>query len=213
VIAIATGTLVANLYYAQPLVTSIAPAIGDRPPIWPAPSSASAQIGYMASALFLLVSLADLIENRTLVLVTPRQSRSWAWSARRCPRPRRSSSPASFLVGLCSTGAQVLLPFVAHLVPRGTSRPRRRQCPWRAVLSGHHAGQARVSVHRREFRLARRVLEFGGAHAGYRASPWAKMMPRYQPRAGMHYGRILASMAGLLRDGPALRLAGPPIRR
>jgi len=32
-------------------------------------------------------------------------------------------------------------------------------------------------------------------------------MPRRAPPAGMHYGRILASMAGLLRDLPALRWA------
>ena len=61
-VALATGALVANLYYAQPLVASIGPEIGLSPNIAGAVVSMT-QIGY-GLGLFLLVSLADLVENK-----------------------------------------------------------------------------------------------------------------------------------------------------
>lgn len=65
-LAFCCGAVVANLYYAQPIVELIAPQIGL--------SSANAslivsltQFGY-ALGLLLLVPLADLMENRRLVV-------------------------------------------------------------------------------------------------------------------------------------------------
>src|SRR5512147_306026 len=66
VLAIATGLLAANLYYAQPLIGEIGPEIGISPDLSGSLVSIT-QIGYGAG-LFLLVSLADLIENRRLVI-------------------------------------------------------------------------------------------------------------------------------------------------
>jgi predicted MFS family arabinose efflux permease len=114
VLAIATGALIANLYYAQPLVASIGPEIGIDPGLAGSVVSVT-QIGY-GLGLFLLVSLADIVENRKLVLVT------LGITALGLVGVATSTSAipffaASFLIGLCSTGAQVLLPFVAHLVP------------------------------------------------------------------------------------------------
>ena len=68
VVAVATGALVANLYYAQPLLAVIGPDIGVSPELAGSVVSVT-QIGY-GVGLFLLVSLADLVENRKLVLVT-----------------------------------------------------------------------------------------------------------------------------------------------
>jgi predicted MFS family arabinose efflux permease len=66
--------------------------------------------------------------------------------------------------------------------------------------------------------LARPVSLFIAAGFGWRAVFWssaglmlviglslARMMPRYAPRGGMHYGRILISMIGLFRTMPVLR--------
>ncbi len=200
VIAIATGALVANLYYAQPLVAAIAPEIGVRADLAGAIVSVS-QIGY-GIGLFFLVSLADLVESKTLVFISLAVTTSGligtAVSTAAVP-----FFAAAFLIGLCSTGAQVLLPFVAHLAPA-----ERRGRVVGNIMAGVLTG----------IMLARPVSLFIAASFGWRAVFWgaavlmigigvalARMMPRYRPRAGMHYGQILVSMAGLLRGVPALR--------
>jgi predicted MFS family arabinose efflux permease len=114
VIAVATGALVANLFYAQPLIASIAPEIGISADLAGSVVSIT-QIGY-GVGLFLLVSLADLVENKRLVLTTLTLTIvgliGAAFSTAAAP-----FFAAAFVIGLSSTGAQVLLPFVAHLVP------------------------------------------------------------------------------------------------
>ncbi|MFZ1430314.1 MAG: MFS transporter [Geminicoccaceae bacterium] len=199
-LSIATGTLVANLYYAQPLVATIGPEIGVTPDLAGSVVSVT-QIGY-GVGLFLLVSLADLVENRKLVLVTLAITALGLVGM----ATATSATPfflASFVIGLCSTGAQVLIPLVAHLTP-----PEQRGRVVGNVMAGLLTG----------IMLARPVALFMAASFGWRAVFWssallmvgiglglALMMPRYQPRGGMHYGRILISMAGLLRDIPFLR--------
>lgn len=200
VLAVATGALVANLYYAQPLVAAIGPEIGVSPDLAGSLVSVT-QIGY-GIGLFLLVSLADLVENRMLVLVTLGFTMLGLVGA----ATATSATPfflASLVVGLCSTGAQVLVPFVAHLAPE-KRRGRLIGNVMAAVLTG--------------IMLARPASLFIAASFGWRAVFWssaalmlvigvllANMMPRHQPRGGMHYGAILASMPGLLRDIPVLR--------
>lgn len=113
-LATAAGALVANLYYAQPLVASIAPEIGVSQDLAGSLVSVT-QIGY-GIGLFFLVSLADLVENRKLVLLCI------AGTTLGLAGTAVAGSPAVFFVsalaiGVCSTGAQVLIPFLAHLVP------------------------------------------------------------------------------------------------
>lgn len=198
--AVATGALVANLYYAQPLIADIGPAFGIRPDLAGSVVSLT-QIGY-GVGLFFLVSLADLVENRRLVLVTL----GCAVLALIGAATAGTAAPfflACFVIGVCSTGAQVLVPLMAHLAPEA----RRGRLVGR-VMAGLLTG----------IMLARPVALFIAAGLGWRAVFWgsaalmlaigvalARMMPRRTPPAGMHYGRILASMAGLLRDLPALR--------
>lgn len=199
-LAVAAGALVANLYYAQPLVASIAPEIGVGPDLAGSLVSVT-QIGY-GLGLFLLVSLADLVENRTLVLTTLAFTALGLLGA----ATAGSAAPffaASLLIGIASSGAQVLVPFVAHLAPE-KRRGRLIGNVMAAVLTG--------------IMLARPASLFIAANFGWRAVFFAsaalmvvigvllaKMMPRYTPRGGMHYGRILASMPALLRDIPVLR--------
>lgn len=66
--AVATGALVANLYYAQPLIGMIAPQLAIGPRLAGAIVGVT-QIGY-GVGLFFLVSLSDLVETKRLVLVT-----------------------------------------------------------------------------------------------------------------------------------------------
>lgn len=199
-LSIATGALVANLYYAQPLVATIGPEIGVTPDLAGSVVSVT-QIGY-GIGLFLLVSLADLVESRKLVLATLAIT-ALGLVGMATATSAQPFFAASFVIGLCSTGAQVLIPLVAHLTP-----PEQRGRVVGNVMAGLLTG----------IMLARPAALFVAASFGWRAVFWssallmvgiglglARMMPRYQPRGGMHYGRILISMAGLLRDIPFLR--------
>jgi predicted MFS family arabinose efflux permease len=200
IVALATGSLVANLYYAQPLVASIAPEIGIKPDIAGSVVSVT-QVGY-GLGLFLLVSLADLVENRLLVLTTLTCTIVGLIGA----AVSTSALPffaAALVIGVCSTGAQVLLPFIAHLVPE-----ERRGRVVGNVMGGLLTG----------IMLARPVSLFIAASFGWRAVFWcsavlmvfiglalARMMPKHKPHGGMHYGQVLASIFGLVRDLPAVR--------
>src|SRR5580704_8503455 len=65
-LAVACGLIVANLYYAQPLVGPISAALGLSPEAAGLVVT-MAQVGYVAG-LLLIVPLGDLVENRKLVL-------------------------------------------------------------------------------------------------------------------------------------------------
>ncbi len=199
VLTIGVGVLVANLYYAQPLIASIGQELHISSGV--AGSIVSvAQIGY-GTGLFLLVPAADLFENKRLVLtlmgltVVGLVALATSGSA-------LSFFVASFLLGLCATGAQVLLPFAAHLIPE-----ERRGRTVGNIMAGVLTG----------IMLARPVALFVAGSFGWRTVFWssaglvsvlglllARMMPSYRPAGGMHYGRIIGSMVRLPPRMPAL---------
>ncbi|QXI18221.1 MFS transporter [Pseudomonas hamedanensis] len=116
-LAFCCGAVVANLYYAQPIVELIAPQIGL--------SSANAslivsltQFGY-ALGLLLLVPLADLMENRRLVVGFTLAASVTLLCA------GLTHSPSLFLllsllIGLTSVAVQILVPLAAHLAPEAS---------------------------------------------------------------------------------------------
>ena len=199
ILTIGVGSLVANLYYAQPLIASIAPEIGVSRDLAGAIVSVT-QIGY-GTGLFLLVPISDLVENRRLVLILMSLTILGLLAV------ATSSNAAvffiaSFLIGVCATGAQVLLPFVAYLVPEA-----RRGRVTGNVMAGVLTG----------IMLARPVALFVSASFGWRAVFFAsagllvliggllwRMMPVHRPGGGLHYGRIIATMVRLPRTMPAL---------
>lgn len=200
VIAIAAGALVANLYYAQPLVGEIAPAIGLSRDVAGAIVSVT-QIGY-GMGLFFLVSLADLVESKRLTLIMLGITVAALIGAAMAP----SAAPllaCFFLIGLCSTAAQVLVPLLAHLVP-----VERRGRVVGNVMGGLLTG----------IMLARPLSLFVATAFGWRAIFWASsvlmlaigiglilLMPRHRPTSGLHYGHILASMGRIFATMPVLR--------
>lgn len=199
-VAIATGALVANLYYAQPLVASIGAELGISDRMAGSITSIT-QIGYGAG-LFLLVSLADIVENRRLVLTTLSLT-IVALIAAAISTVAVPFFIASFVVGVCSTGAQVLIPFVSHLVP-----PERRGRTVGNIMAGLLTG----------IMLARPASLFIAASLGWRAVFWGsavlmvlilvalvRMMPKHAAKGRMRYSQILGSMAGLWLTIPALR--------
>jgi predicted MFS family arabinose efflux permease len=200
VIGLAAGSLVANIYYAQPLVSEIAGDLGINADFAGALTSVT-QIGY-GVGLFFLVSLADLVENKRLVLITLTITMlglvGMGLSSAVLPFVL-----ASFLIGVCSTGAQVLIPFIAHRVPVAR-RGRVVGNVMAAVLTG--------------IMLARPVSLFVAASFGWRAIFFlsaalmaviglslVRMMPRQQPHSGMTYPQVLRSMGTLIRETPVLR--------
>lgn len=200
VVGLAVGGLVANIYYAQPLVSQIAPDLGINSDFGGALVSTT-QIGY-GIGLFFLVSLADRAENKRLVLI------NIALTMLGLIGMGMATSPIpflvfSFLIGVSSTAAQVLLPFIAHLVPI-ERRGRVVGNVMAALLTG--------------IMLSRPISLFVSAAFGWRSIFFLSaglmaiiglslllIMPKQKPQNAPSYGAILRSMTTLLKDIPVLR--------
>lgn len=112
--AFCCGAIVANIYYAQPIISLIAPDIGM--------SNGSAsfivsltQIGY-ALGLFFLIPLADLMENRRLMIATIVVT-IFSLIAAGLARQPSVFLVVSALIGFSSVSVQMLIPLAAHLAP------------------------------------------------------------------------------------------------
>lgn len=191
--ALACGATTANVYYAQSIAGPIADSL-HLPPSLAGLIVTTTQLGYGAG-LFFIVCLADLMENRRLVLMaTAGTALSLAWVA-------ASTSTASFLLaslalGVCTVGSQILVPLAVHLSPE-----RLRGQVIGSIMGGLVTG----------IMLARPLASFLTAHIGWRAVflvsagvmaatflLLARQLPRYQPNPGRGYGATLVSTLRLL---------------
>ncbi|MET0443816.1 MAG: MFS transporter [Pseudorhodoplanes sp.] len=126
--AIACGITVANIYYAQPLVGPISESFGlDL-------SNAGVMLtmvmfGYVLGLLF-LAPLGDLVENKTLILMTLSGLIVSLLIAAAAPSAGIFIA-STMLVGLTAVATQMILPVVAHLAPE-----RRRGQIVGTVMSG-----------------------------------------------------------------------------
>ena len=192
-LAFGSGAIVANLYYAQPLIGLIAPALGLGTGAAGLTVTLT-QAGYGAGLLF-VASLADLVENRRLVLACMGAS-VLGLLAVGLSQGALWFLAASFAVGMSSVGTQILVPLAAHLSP---DRIRGRVVG--NVMAGLIAG----------IMLARPLSSLVAAEAGWRAMFFlaaaamallalllGRLLPERRPAAGPHYGAILLSMARLL---------------
>jgi predicted MFS family arabinose efflux permease len=200
-LAAACGLIVADIYYAQPLIGPIADELGL------APQAAGlivtmAQIGYGAGLVF-VVPLGDLVENRRLVIVCV------AFSAIALALAAVATSSAAFLVcsgaiGLGAVGVQILVPLAAHLAPDAI-----RGRVVGAVMSGLMVG----------IMVARPVASFIASQASWRAVfavsaalmvalgvVLSQTLPVRTPESRMSYGALIGSMARLAAATPILRL-------
>jgi predicted MFS family arabinose efflux permease len=199
-LAAACGILVANLYYAQPLIGPISESLGLS--LGAAGLIVTlAQAGY-GLGLLLIVPLGDLVENRRLV-VTVVAACAVALAVAAISTTALPFLLASLAVGLCTVAAQILVPFAAHLAPE-----RMRGRVVGNVMSGLLLG----------IMLARPVSSAIASVAGWHAVFWTsalltallalalwRLLPRRQPHSGMNYGALLASMARLWSTQPILR--------
>jgi predicted MFS family arabinose efflux permease len=200
VFALACGAVVGNIYYVQPLIEPISRSLhltGGAAGL----VVTLIQLGF-AAGLLLLVPLADLIENRRLIQVT------LLGAAIGLIGLVMSDSVttfliAGFLVGLCSIGPQILVPFAAHLAP----------APIRGRVIGNIMGGLIAGI-----MLARPIASIVAYHFGWRAIfliaavvmvllavVLGRLLPKRQPSPGLHYGQILMSMGRLLKHEPVLR--------
>lgn len=126
--ATATGLIVANLYYAQPLVGPISQATGLDPGAAGLIVTLT-QLGYCLGMIF-IVPLGDLVENRRLI-VTALAGTACALAVAAVSTSAVLFLAAMFCIGLGSVAAQVIVPFASHL-----AKPETRGQTVGTVVSG-----------------------------------------------------------------------------
>jgi len=199
-LATAAGLIVANLYYAQPLVGPISRATGLDPGAAGLIVTLT-QIGYCLGLLF-IVPLGDLLENRKLS-VSLLLATGVALVAAAFSQSALLFLAAAFAIGLCSVAAQVLVPIAAHM----SSIEKRGQTVG-TVMSGLLMG---IMLSRP---ISSLVTDAFGWHAIFLISAVATValayvlhqrLPVRQPHGSMSYVQLLGSMWHLLKNTPVLR--------
>jgi predicted MFS family arabinose efflux permease len=203
VMAFAAGVSVANLYYAQPLLNTLATDFNV--------SEAAAgiiitmtQLGY-ALGLVLLVPLGDLLERRRLITRVSMAAVVVLAGAALSPR-LFWFDVACLLIGITAVVAQILVPFAAHLA---SDRDRGRVVG--RVMSGLLMG----------ILLARVVSGLVSDFLGWRGMYWiaagmmllqtivlGRALPSEPPQSALtrqSYGALLLSILHLMRDESLLR--------
>jgi predicted MFS family arabinose efflux permease len=159
------------------------------------------QLGY-ACGLALVVPLTDSLENKRLALF----SASGAFLALIGIALAQNAAmffAASLVLGIASSGAQVLLPMVTHFVA-----PERQGRTIGLLMAGLLGG----------IMLARPFASFVAGALGWRATFWIAAaltlalivlllvrLPQRRPASRTPYGEILGSMVHLIRTQPVLR--------
>jgi predicted MFS family arabinose efflux permease len=201
-LAAASGAVVANLYYNQPLLAEIARELG-------APESriglipTMTQIGYGLGLLF-FTPLGDRAEQRRLIVIMV----LLAFAALALTAIVNSAPVligVSLLVGLFSIVPQLIVPFAANL-----AAPEERSKTVGSVMSGLIIG----------ILLARTFSGFVGAHFGWRAVYVAAailmlflafllrlLLPVFRPVDPPRYKDLIFSLPDLLRRFPILQEA------
>ncbi len=198
--AVATGAVVANLYYAQPVLHQVARDFHSSP----GPAAliiTCTQVGY-AAGLLLVVPLGDLHPRRTLV------SRIFAAAAVALIACAVAPSLwlfslASVAVGAASVAGQVMIPFAADLAPE-----ERRGRVVARIMSGLLLG----------ILLARTLSGAMAQLAGWRSIYWLsaglmvifsivlwRALPSEATRPHSSYWCLVQSSLRLLIDEPVLR--------
>jgi predicted MFS family arabinose efflux permease len=199
-IAASCGLIVANLYYAQPLLGLISHAVG-------LPLDAAGlivtltQVGYGAGLLF-LVPMGDLFENRRLVLsllgllilalgVAVTASRPFTFLA------------ASLMIGFAAVAVQVLVPYASHMAPEAI-RGRVVGNVMSGLLFGIMLARPVSSM----------ITHLWSWRAVYAASAVLMLvlgvvlrllMPPRRPHGGIGYAALLGSLGGILARHAVLR--------
>ena len=199
--ALACGVIVGNLYYGQPIIALIAPAVGLSDQTASLIVSLT-QIGYGLGLLF-IVPLADRTENRRLTLILLAAAFVSLLLAAIATNGALFLI-VSLLIGLATVAVQVLIPLAAHMA----SDEKRGQ------IVGNIMGGLVLGI-----LLSRPLSSLIADHFGWRAVYFtasalmvlmggllALTLPRRQPDHKTTYVRLIHSLTVLWRAHPALRL-------
>ena len=202
VMTIATGMVVANIYYNQPLLADISIDLkvsqGQGGLL-----AMLTQSGYAAGMLF-TVPLGDMFERKKLImfefLMTIIALLLAAWAPN-----IHLLMVASFLIGAFSIIPQLMVPMAAHL-----SAPDQRGKTIGFVMSGLLIG----------ILLSRTVSGYVGAHLGWRAMfliaavlmfiLWIALyflLPQVHSEYTGSYKELMKSLIDLIKEEPVLRVA------
>jgi predicted MFS family arabinose efflux permease len=200
--AAATGLIVANLYYCQPLIILIA----DEFKI---PHADAGTITYLTQAgyaigLFLMVPLGDKLERKSQILYTTFAS-VIALIVAATAQSFFILEIASLLIGITSIVPQLILPLAASL-----SAPQERGKVVGTIMSGLLVG----------ILLSRTLSGFIGDILGWRAMFWIasglclilffiikKQFPINKPVFTGSYKQLIGSLFTLIKEQPLLREA------
>jgi predicted MFS family arabinose efflux permease len=196
----ATGVIIANNYYAQPLEDALAEAF----------HASSSQIGLVltliqlgyALGLATLVPLGDLLERRRLVVTMLSVTVAGIVVVALAPTLAVLGAAAT-LVGLTTVAAQILVPFAAHLAPEGQQGKMIS-----TVMSGLLIG---VLISRVVAGLVSQVLGWravfllGAVLTAVAVALLWRALPVLPPATRMRYGALLRSVVTLVREEPVLR--------
>jgi len=200
VMAVATGIAAANIWYAQPLLDTLARhflvSTGTAGLI-----VTMTQLGYTLG-LVLVVPLGDFFELRRLVTVLS------ACTAAALVLAGAASSigvflVASMIIGVTATAAQVLVPFAAHLAmddQRGRVVGR--------VMAGLLLGillSRTFSGFVADVLGWRAVFDIAAAFMVIQAWVLSRVLPQFRNETSLHYFPLLLSVVQLFREEPLLR--------
>lgn len=200
--AVATGLIVANIYYCQPLIVLIANEFNI-------PDADAGTITYLTQAgyaigLFFMVPLGDKIERKTQILATTFAT-VIALIIAATAQSFLILEIASLLIGITSIVPQLILPLAASL-----SEPEQRGKVVGTIMSGLLVG----------ILLSRTLSGFIGEIWGWRAMFWIasglclllffiiqKQFPYNKPDFKGTYGQLISSLFSLIKEQPLLREA------
>lgn len=202
VMTIATGLIVANLYYNQPLLGDIAQEFHISKDL-AGRVSMTTQLGYAAGMLFIL-PLADMHRRKRLMLIDFVFIIASLLGVAYAPNIYVLLF-ASFVVGASSLIPQLLVPMTAHL-----AKPNERGKKVGVVMSGLLIG----------ILLSRTISGYIGKFFGWREMfiiaagvmvvIWALIyfcLPEVEPEYKGTYGNLMKSLGQLIIKEPTLRIA------
>lgn len=199
-LATACGMIVASLYYVQPLIGPISAALGLSPQTAGLIVTMT-QIGYGLS-LILVVPLADILENRRLIVAALIAS-TLALLVAGIAQDALTFLLAMLFIGLSAVAAQIVMPYASHLVA-----PEKRGQALGKVVSGLMLGimlsrpLASFLTHAGSWRTVF-LLAAGGTALLAMVLFW--LLPLRTPTPSVAYAALLRSMLDLFRNTPVLR--------
>ncbi len=199
-LAVTAGVMVANIYYAQPLLELISAAfhVSHSAVSWVAVAT---QLGY-AAGLLLLVPLGDLLNKKRLIAGSAFAAAAVGVAVAVSPNLPWMVA-ASFAFGLISITPQLAVPYAA-----GLAEPARRGRAVGTIMSGLLIG----------ILVSRSASGFLGAALGWRPVFWVgaalsavmglalcRLPASPEPENNFSYPGLLKSLFPLLAQEPVLR--------